>query len=74
MNGLASSTTIIGGRNTAQFSDSNPTLIIPAGYVFSIWGIIYILLAIFVFYQALPNQQAKEFRAKVSYLFIASSI
>ncbi len=74
VNGLAGSTTIIGGKNTAQISDSNPTLITPAGYVFSIWGIIYILLAIFVFYQALSNQQTKEFRAKVGYLFIASSI
>ncbi|MEM2889528.1 MAG: tryptophan-rich sensory protein [Candidatus Bathyarchaeia archaeon] len=74
VNGLAGSTTIIGGKNTAQISDANPTLVTPAGYVFSIWGIIYILLGIFVFYQALPNQQAKEFGAKVGYLFIASSI
>lgn len=74
VNGLAGSTTIIGGKTTAQVSDANPTLITPAGYVFSIWGIIYTLLGIFVFYQALPNQKAKEFRAKVGYLFIASSI
>jgi len=74
VNGLAGSTTIIGGKNTAQISDANPTLITPAGYVFSIWGIIYILLAIFIFYQALPSPQAKEFREKAGYLFIASSI
>ncbi|MEM1587062.1 MAG: hypothetical protein QXX99_06500 [Candidatus Bathyarchaeia archaeon] len=66
VNGLAGSTTIIGGKNTAQISDANPTLITPAGYVFSIWGIIYILLAIFVFYQALPSPQAKEFREKLA--------
>ncbi len=74
VNGLAGSTVIIGGKNTAQISDTNPTLITPAGYVFSIWGVIYILLGIFVFYQARSNQQAKELRVKVSYLFIASSI
>ncbi len=74
VNGLAGNTTIIGGKNTAQISDANPTLITPAGYVFSIWVIIYILLGNFVFYQALPNQKAEEFRAKVGYLFITSSI
>jgi len=74
VNGLAGSTTIIGGKNTAQISDANPTLITPAGYVFSIWGIIYILLGVFVFYQVLPNQKAKEFREKVGCLFIASNV
>ncbi|MEM3530364.1 MAG: TspO/MBR family protein [Nitrososphaerales archaeon] len=74
VNGLAGGTTIIGGKNTAQISDTNPTLITPASYAFSIWGIIYIMLGIFVFYQALSNQRAKEFREKVGYLFIASCI
>lgn len=32
-NGLAGSTTLIGGKNTAQISDAYPTLITPAGYV-----------------------------------------
>ncbi|MCX8182599.1 MAG: hypothetical protein N3D12_05720 [Candidatus Methanomethyliaceae archaeon] len=38
VNVLAGSTAIIGGKNTAQISDENPTLITPAGYVFAIWG------------------------------------
>lgn len=46
VNGLAGSTTILGGKNTSQISDANPTLITPAGYVFSIWGVIYILLGV----------------------------
>ncbi|MEM3550577.1 MAG: tryptophan-rich sensory protein [Candidatus Bathyarchaeia archaeon] len=71
---MAGSTTIIGGRNTAQISDANPTLITPAGYVFSILGIIYILLGIFILYQASSKKDAREFRLKVGYLFIASSI
>lgn len=48
VNSLAGSTTLIGGVNTAQISDSNPTLVTPAGYVFAIWGIIYVLLGVFV--------------------------
>jgi len=74
VNGLAGSTTILGGKNTAQISDANPTLITPAGYVFSIWGVIYILLGIFVVFQALPSQQGKEFQKKIGWLFILSSV
>jgi hypothetical protein len=73
-NGLAGSTTLIGGVNTAQISDSNPTLITPAGYVFSIWGIIYVLLGIFVIFQALPSQKEKEYTKKIGWLFVLSSI
>ena len=74
VNGLAGATSIIGGRNTAQVSNSYPTLITPAGYVFSIWGIIYILLGVFVVYQALPSQQGKGFQSKISWLFVLSCI
>jgi benzodiazapine receptor len=74
VNSLAGSTNFIGGRNTAQVSDANPTLITPAGYVFSIWGIIYILLGVFVVYQALPNQQGKDYSKKISWLFVLSSL
>ena len=35
VNGLAGSTTLLGGKNTAEISDANLTLITPAGYVFS---------------------------------------
>ena len=74
VNSLAGSTTLIGGVNTAQISDSNLTLITPAGYVFSIWGIIYVLLGIFVIFQALPSQKEKEYTKKVGWLFVLSSI
>jgi len=74
VNGLAASTTLIGGKNTAQISDKNPTLITPAGYVFSIWSVIYILLAIFVVFQLLPGERRRELREKVGWLFVAGSI
>jgi hypothetical protein len=74
VNGLAGSTTIIGGKNTAQISDANPTLITPAGYVFSVWGVIYILLGIFIVFQALSSGQGKEFRERVGWLFILSCV
>ena len=74
MNSLAGSTKIIGGRNTADVSNANSTLITPAGYVFAIWGVIYILLGIFVVYQALPSQKGKDYLNRISWLFILSSI
>jgi translocator protein len=74
VNGLAGSTTLLGGVNTAEISDANPTLITPAGYVFSIWGIIYILLAVFVIFQALPSQKGKEYTKKIGWLFVLSSV
>ncbi len=74
INGLAGSTTTIGGKLTAQVSDSNPTLITPAGYVFSIWGIIYLLLAIFAIYQVLPKNKNRPFQKQISFFFILSCI
>jgi benzodiazapine receptor len=74
VNGLAGSTTFLGGKSTAEISDANPTLITPAGYVFSIWGIIYILLGIFVVFQALPSQKGKDYHERISWLFVLSSL
>jgi hypothetical protein len=74
VNGLVSPTTILGGRTTAEVSDQYFTLITPAGYVFSIWSIIYILLGVFVVYQALPSQRDKPFQRQISGLFILSSV
>jgi len=74
VNGLAGSTTILGGKDTAQISDANPTLITPAGYVFSIWGVIYVLLGIFVVFQALPSEKGKDYKKSIGWLFVLSSI
>ena len=72
VNGLAGSTTLIGGKNTAEVSDAYPTLVTPAGYVFAIWGIIYILLGIFAYYQTTSGQKVKEYRNRIGWLFALS--
>jgi len=74
VNSLAGSTTLLGGVNTATISDSNPTLITPAGSTFAIWGIIYVLLGIFVIFQTLPSQNEKEYHKQIGWLFVLSSI
>lgn len=66
-------TLVLNGKTTGEISDMYPTLITPAGYVFSIWGMIYILLFVFVVFQALPSQKEKEFQKEVSVLFVLSS-
>jgi hypothetical protein len=74
INGLAGGTTILGGKLTSEISDANPTLITPAGYVFSIWGVIYVLLGIFVVFQALPSQKQKGYQERIGWLFVLSCL
>ena len=73
INSLAN-TTVLNGRTTGQVSDLYPTLVTPAGYVFAIWGIIYVLLLAFVIYQALPSQKDKLFQKQIGLIFILSSL
>jgi hypothetical protein len=47
----------INGLNTGQISDNFNVYFVPAGYVFAIWGIIYIGLIAYAVYQALPSQK-----------------
>ena len=47
----------INGLNTGKISDGFHVLFVPAGYVFAIWGIIYIGLIAYAVYQALPAQR-----------------
>ncbi len=56
VNGLANALPI-NGITTGAISDSFPVFFTPAGYVFSIWGVIYIGLLAFGIYQALPGQR-----------------
>lgn len=47
----------INGLNTAAISNSFHIYFVPAGYVFSIWGLIYIGLIAYAAFQALPSQR-----------------
>jgi benzodiazapine receptor len=74
VNGLAGSTTLLGGVTSADVSDMYPTLVTPAGFTFAIWGVIYTLLALFVVYQAFPKNRDKPFLSQVGVLFGLSSL
>jgi hypothetical protein len=47
----------INGQNTGAISDRFQVYFVPAGYVFSIWGVIYLGLIALAVYQALPSQR-----------------
>ncbi len=52
----------IGGRTTGEVSDVYPSLFTPAGFTFSIWGLIYLFLVFYVIYQLLKvNEDRKVF-------------
>ncbi len=78
VNGLANALPI-NGVTTGQVSDSYPDLFAPAGLTFSIWGLIYILLAAYTLYQFGLFQSDKgagrvELFQSIGLLFIISSI
>jgi hypothetical protein len=47
----------INGLNTGRISDNFHVYFVPAGYVFAIWGLIYMGLLAYAIYQALPGQK-----------------
>ncbi len=47
----------LNGLNTGDISDRFEVYFVPAGYVFSIWGLIYIGLIAYAVFQALPSQR-----------------
>ncbi len=46
--------------NTGQLSDKYPNLFVPSGFTFSIWGVIYLLLAVFVFFSLKQTITGRE--------------
>ena len=68
----------INNIRTGDLSDLYPNLFVPAGLTFAIWGLIYVLLAIFVIYQLIPSvrrdAQKVYFVQRIGLLFFISSI
>ncbi len=63
----------LNGKNTGEISDQFSIYFVPAGYVFSIWGVIYLGLIFFVVFQALGNQKEEDWLRDISpYYWIAS--
>ena len=46
----------LNGQTTGEISDRFDVFFVPAGYVFSIWGLIYLGLLAYSVFQALPSR------------------
>jgi hypothetical protein len=73
VNGLANALPL-NGQTTAEISDRFEVYFVPAGYVFAIWGLIYLGLVAFAIYQALPSQRENPRLASLGYWFALSCL
>jgi len=74
VNGLANALPI-NGRPTGEISDAYANLFAPAGLTFSIWGIIYLLLAGYVLYQFVnKDKKIEKLIQTINPLFITTSL
>lgn len=64
----------INNVTVGEISDKYPTLVTPAGYAFSIWGLIYLGMILFSLYQALPSQTANLHFLRTRTIYIASCV
>ncbi|MDD3006337.1 MAG: tryptophan-rich sensory protein [Candidatus Pacebacteria bacterium] len=62
----------LGGRDTGAISDNYANLFAPAGYAFSIWGLIYALLGVYVIYQL--RRDKDELVERVNRIFIVNAL
>jgi len=64
----------LNGVTTGELSDSYPNYFVPAGYVFGIWGVIYLLLLGFTVRQLRRGGDDAETLRKIGWLFTASNV
>lgn len=64
----------LNGLSTGDISDRFDVYFVPAGYVFAIWGLIYLALIAFSIYQALPGQRDNARLRRMGYLYALSAV
>ena len=73
INGLANSLPL-NGLTTGEISDRFEIYFVPAGYVFSIWGLIYLGMIIYSIFQALPKQRGNAVLKSIAPYYWVSSL
>jgi len=73
INGLANALPL-NGLETGEISDRFAIYFVPAGYVFSIWGLIYLALIGFAVFQALPAQRSNPRLQAIGFWFVLSCV
>lgn len=65
----------LNNRSTGEISDAYPNLFAPDGPAFSIWGLIYLLLGIYVIYQFInKDQRVDNIIRKINIIFIINAL
>ena len=64
----------LNGPTTGEVSDRFEVYFVPAGYVFAIWGLIYLALIAYSVYQALPGQRDNPRLRRIGYLYVLSCL
>ncbi|MBE2268223.1 MAG: tryptophan-rich sensory protein [Anaerolinea sp.] len=66
----------INGQTSAEIATrfQDVTYFLPANYVFSIWGVIYIGMLAFAIFQALPAQRENPRLRKIGYWFVVTNL
>jgi benzodiazapine receptor len=64
----------LNGQNTGEISDRFQVYFVPAGYVFAIWGVIYIGWIAFAIYQTRPSQRENPRLRRLGYAFALSGV
>ncbi len=68
---------VLGMPSISEISDKYSTLLTPAGYAFSIWSLIYLLIVVLAVYQArdiFNSSDDNDLPGRIGPLFIASNI
>jgi len=71
---ILASTLPLNGQNTGEISDRFLVYFVPAGYVFAIWGVIYIGWIAFTIYQFRAGQKESPRLRRLGYTFALSGI
>ena len=71
---ILATTLPLNGQNTGEISDRFQVYFVPAGYVFAIWGIIYLGWIAFTVFQFQPAQKASPRLRRLGYLFAISNL
>ncbi len=64
----------LNGQDTGEISDRFQVYFVPAGYVFSIWSVIYLGWIAFTIFQLLPSQKENPRLRRLGYLFALSNL
>ena len=71
---ILATTLPLNGQDTGEISDRFKVLFVPAGYVFSIWAVIYLGWIAFIIFQLQASQKENVRLRRLGYLFAISNV